>query len=406
MSGILGAYTGGSYGAVPGAPTIGTVTAGNALACVAFTAPTCTGIPPTITSYQVVCVATGSNNNTGASSPIQVTGLINCTSYQFKVRATNATGYGAYSCNSSSVTPSSKGSQSYTTAGTYSWVAPAGVTKVSVVAVGGGGGGTSRNSCGTAGSGGALGYKNNITVVPGNCYTVVVGSAGSKGTKTVAATSGGDSYFINNTTVKGGGGKNPGSTASTYVGDGGGAGGLGVGNRSSTKHGGGGAGGYSGSGGQGADPYCTIGSGGQNGTSGSGGGGGGGGGLGGQFCNIGYYNCCGYNYQYTVYLYSGGGGGVGLFGQGSNGAGRAGYSSLGGGGGSGGAQGGGGQAIRYNCSTYGPDPGVCGGNYGGGGASLSFSASDVFGGNGGLGAVRIVWPGCSRTFPSTCVGSP
>ena len=31
-----------------------------------------------------------------------------------------------------------KGSQSYTTAGTYSWVAPAGVTKVSVVAVGGG----------------------------------------------------------------------------------------------------------------------------------------------------------------------------------------------------------------------------------------------------------------------------
>ena len=36
------------------------------------------------------------------------------------------------------------GSQSYTTAGTYSWVAPAGVTKVSVVAVRGGGGGHPR----------------------------------------------------------------------------------------------------------------------------------------------------------------------------------------------------------------------------------------------------------------------
>ena len=32
------------------------------------------------------------------------------------------------------------GQQAYTTAGTYSWVCPAGVTSVSVVAVGGGGG--------------------------------------------------------------------------------------------------------------------------------------------------------------------------------------------------------------------------------------------------------------------------
>jgi hypothetical protein len=28
------------------------------------------------------------------------------------------------------------------------------------------------------------------------------------------------------------------------------------------------------------------------------------------------------------------------------------------------------------------------------------------GGVGGSGAVRIVWPGSTRTFPSTCVGSP
>jgi hypothetical protein len=28
------------------------------------------------------------------------------------------------------------------------------------------------------------------------------------------------------------------------------------------------------------------------------------------------------------------------------------------------------------------------------------------GGSGASGAVRIVWPGNTRTFPSTCVGSP
>ena len=50
----------------------------------------------------------------------------------------------------------------YATAGTYSWVAPAGVTSVSVVAIGAGGSG----GC-FGGSGGGLGYKNNYTVIPG-----------------------------------------------------------------------------------------------------------------------------------------------------------------------------------------------------------------------------------------------
>ena len=47
------------------------------------------------------------------------------------------------------------GSQSYTTAGTYSWVAPAGVTKVSVVAVGGGGNGVAVSGAYCGGCGGA-----------------------------------------------------------------------------------------------------------------------------------------------------------------------------------------------------------------------------------------------------------
>ena len=69
-------------------------------------------------------------------------------------------------------------SQSYTTAGTYSWVAPAGVTSVSVVAVGGGAGGGGYRCCCTSiatvhgGGGGGLGYQNNLTVVPGNSYSV------------------------------------------------------------------------------------------------------------------------------------------------------------------------------------------------------------------------------------------
>jgi hypothetical protein len=40
-----------------------------------------------------------------------------------------------------------------------------------------------------------------------------------------------------------------------------------------------------------------------------------------------------------------------------------------------------------------------GGAYGGGGGNFCCST-------GAVGAVRIVWPGNTRTFPSTCVGSP
>jgi hypothetical protein len=58
----------------------------------------------------------------------------------------------------------------YTSTGTYSWVAPAKVTSVSVVAVGGGGA--------YGGGGGGLGYKNGyIAGTPGNSYTVLVGTA-------------------------------------------------------------------------------------------------------------------------------------------------------------------------------------------------------------------------------------
>jgi len=80
-----------------------------------------------------------------------------------------------FGSNTAEAVSSVVGQQEYTTAGTYSWTCPAGVTSVSVVCVGAGGGGGDNSN---GGSGGALAYKNNIAVVPGNSYTVYVGPGG------------------------------------------------------------------------------------------------------------------------------------------------------------------------------------------------------------------------------------
>ena len=100
-------------------------------------------------------------------------------------------------------TPPPSSQQAYTTPGTYTWVAPVGVRYVCVVCVGAGGKGGAGTAGGDYGSGGGggLGWKNNIAVVAGNSYTVVVGA----GSSTLGA-NGGDSYFVNTSTVKGGGG--------------------------------------------------------------------------------------------------------------------------------------------------------------------------------------------------------
>jgi hypothetical protein len=285
--------------------------------------------------------------------------------------------------------PPAAGQQAYTAYGTYSWVAPAGVTKVSLVAVGAGGPGNTTQG----GGGGGLGYKNNYTVIPGCSYTVSVSSP------TV-----GTSFFVSSNTVSGSRGCiNTAGQGGTFVGDGGGNGG-GFTAAPVYPRGGGGAGGYSGTGGAGS---VTTG----NGTAGSGGGGGGGGGQAqGNFT------------QECVYFAgfsggAGGGGGVGLLGQGSNGAGGTigthnsctVTGSQGGGGGSSGGSG----TTGGNTTGFTAGNGGAGGAYGGG-AGLrgcftryplpSFSPSTS--GNGtngaaGAGAVRIIWPGCARTFPST-----
>jgi hypothetical protein len=78
--------------ALPGAPTIGTATPGNAQATIAFTAPASNG-GSAITSFTATCLP-GPFSASGAASPITVTGLTNGTSYSCSVTATNGVGTG------------------------------------------------------------------------------------------------------------------------------------------------------------------------------------------------------------------------------------------------------------------------------------------------------------------------
>ena len=162
------------------------------------------------------------------------------------------------------------GQTAYTTPGTYSWVAPEGVTEVSVVMVGGGGGSSNGGVGMTGGDGGAGGTKSGgagdqhfrggsgggglqwITgaVTAGQSYTVVVGARGTN-----HGGDGGSSSFTPDSVATSGGGL-------------GGAGGAGSGQGG----GAGGAGGYSGNGGAGGNATSNS-----RGSDGAGGGGGGGG---------------------------------------------------------------------------------------------------------------------------------
>lgn len=94
-------------GIAPGAPTIGTATAGDAQASVTFTPPTSNG-GDAITSYTATS-SPGGVTGTCTASPCTVTGLTNGTAYTFTVTATNAAGTGAASAASNSVTPKAVG---------------------------------------------------------------------------------------------------------------------------------------------------------------------------------------------------------------------------------------------------------------------------------------------------------
>lgn len=320
---------------------------------------------------------------------------------------------------------------------TSSWTVPAGVTSFSAVLVGGGaaGAGSWANS---GGGGGALAWANNIAVVEGDTIDI---SAGVGGWNTG---NGQDSSISKNGTVlfKAEGGKHSctsfsniakpvaGSINPGNINDG--RGGM---NSSNGYGGGGGAGGYSGNGGNGYYGWGSTGNSSNqlnNDIDGTGGAGSGGGG-----------------YQSSTYSF-GGGGGVGLFGEGPSGSYqtiRSGFNSNsfynnnngltshhGGVGGSGGEDGTSNSAGGNTYSNFGTadsdstnmprttaevlaandgytsnkgsstrysgSGGMFGGGGAGGGTSLGGTAYYCQGGNGG---VRILW-GAGRSFPSTNVG--
>jgi hypothetical protein len=258
------------------------------------------------------------------------------------------------------------GQQAYTSPGTYSWIAPPDVYRVSVVCVGAGG------TAGAYGaSGGALAWKNAIPVTPGQAYTVIVGASNTRNHESPYEFPADPSSALGvlaNGGIGGYSGKSiPSWNTNPQIGsgfDGGGVGGFGssdffqsgVGYR---RGAGGGAGGYTGKGGNAGF--------GNTGTGQAGAGGGGGGGT-----------------PAPNTSQASGGGGTGIFGQGANGAGSPAHSGAGGGGGSGGADGG----------LY------VGGFYGGGSGGMG---SGLPNGEGRHGAVRIIW-GAGRAFPSTNTG--
>ena len=89
---------------VPSAPSLTSVTGGNAQATATFSAPSSTG-GASISAYTATCTAGSSSlNASGAASPLTVTGLTNGTAYSCSVTASNSAGVGAAS-SAMSVTP-------------------------------------------------------------------------------------------------------------------------------------------------------------------------------------------------------------------------------------------------------------------------------------------------------------
>jgi len=253
---------------------------------------------------------------------------------------------------------SSGGHTSFTTVGSTTWTAPAGITSVDYLVVAGGGGGgmgSAHGKC-SGGGGGAGGMlTGTLSVTPSSSYTVTVGDGGAGNTN--VGSDGGDSVFSSITATGGGGGGGGGVDGRDGGSGGGGDGEPTAGGASTSGQGNAGAGGNA--------TGVTR-----------GGGGGGKGGAGNDSGSEGVGGAGGAGEANSItgssVTYAGGGGGAGGY-SGGSGTGGAGGS----GGGGAGAGTGGGTAGTANTGS------------GGGGGSGHPHPTGGSGGNGGSGIVVI-----------------
>jgi hypothetical protein len=317
---------------------------------------------------------------------------------------------GVQSLSSEQINFAPTGGHTFWNSGIHTWIAPAGVSFISVLCIGGGGGGMYYNSTqGTwayamnGGGGGGLAWVNEFPVNAGQGYICIVGAAGTGGAYSAGSTAGGESFFVSTTVCKGFGGS-PGRynqdvagggyfASSSYGTSGGGSGGAA--DMTSVWYqgpcGGGGAGGYTGNGGTGRQYNESA-------TPAAGSGGGSGGGATGVTK---------YSNNAVRGWITGGGGGTAIHGEGTSGAAGTNGASAGGGEGSADILSNTSLGLYSQHSTSG-GPGISsafdqtGGDFGGGGGGRS---STYYGGsaasqNGGKGVVRIIW-GPGRAWPTT-----
>jgi hypothetical protein len=119
---------------IPGAPSVGTATAGALSASVAGTAPAATN-GGAITGYRATS-SPGGITATSTTLPVNVTGLTAGTAYTFTLAALNSAGYGPESFASNSVTPTSVPATPTVTSVTVSPATATGSTTFSAVVAG------------------------------------------------------------------------------------------------------------------------------------------------------------------------------------------------------------------------------------------------------------------------------
>lgn len=122
--------------------------------------------------------------------------------------------------------PPGSGSILNNSPGTYTWIAPPGVTAVTSVTAtgsGGGGGDTDGTTGGSGGGGGGTGSSSSIGVTPGKGYTYIVPPGGSAGSGGAGSPGAAASFTGDSSSVTGGGGGGGG-----YAGGAGGTGGSGT----------------------------------------------------------------------------------------------------------------------------------------------------------------------------------